>query len=207
MSQYLPSTCGREEGRPWKIGSRVHQFPGSASHKATWVEPLYSWFSLTWWGGHVGEQNNGKMSLKFCIIIASQIPKRLFTLLSHSPIEVLLTVLMLQSRKGVRINLTPTKNVICRDDDESIITWPTTILKYSASSYIIVDVNSGVFLPKPRVRQRWQLAVNVDNWQLTVDSWKVFLRYMPWFRFPHFWQNMPKLMLRLFTVMRRQSFF
>lgn len=38
------------------------------------------------------------------------------------PIEDLLTVLMLQSRKGIRINLTPRKNVICSDDNENIIT-------------------------------------------------------------------------------------
>ena len=30
-----------------------------------------SWFSLAWWDGHVGVQNNGKMSLKFTIIIES----------------------------------------------------------------------------------------------------------------------------------------
>ena len=29
------------------------------------------WFSLMWWDGHVGVQNNCKMSLKFCIIIES----------------------------------------------------------------------------------------------------------------------------------------
>ena len=36
----------------------------------------YSWSSLTRWDGHVGIQNNSKMSLKFCIIIESnsQIP-------------------------------------------------------------------------------------------------------------------------------------
>ena len=28
-------------------------------------EMLYSWFSLTWWDGHVGVENNGKMLLKF----------------------------------------------------------------------------------------------------------------------------------------------
>ena len=28
-------------------------------------------FSLTWWEDHVGVQNNGKMSLKFCIIVES----------------------------------------------------------------------------------------------------------------------------------------
>ena len=63
-----------------------------------------------------------QIALKFCIIIASQIPKGLFTLFSNSPIEDLLTVLMLQSRKGVQINLTPRKNFICHDDHENIIT-------------------------------------------------------------------------------------
>ena len=38
----------------------------------------YSWFSLTWWDGHVGAQNNGKMSLKFCIIIKSNSQKYFF---------------------------------------------------------------------------------------------------------------------------------
>ena len=31
---------------------------------------IYSWFSLSWCDGHVGVQNNGKMSFNFCIIIA-----------------------------------------------------------------------------------------------------------------------------------------
>ena len=30
------------------------------------------WFSLTWWDGHVGVQNNVKISLKFCIIVNSR---------------------------------------------------------------------------------------------------------------------------------------
>ena len=34
-----------------------------------------SWFSLTWWDGHVGVQNNGKMSLKFSIMIESNSQK------------------------------------------------------------------------------------------------------------------------------------
>ena len=38
-------------------------------------EMTYSWFSLTWWDGHVGVQNNDKMSLKFCIIIESNSQK------------------------------------------------------------------------------------------------------------------------------------
>ena len=31
-----------------------------------------SWFWFTWWDGHVSVQNNGKTSLKFCIIIESK---------------------------------------------------------------------------------------------------------------------------------------
>ena len=31
----------------------------------------YTWFSLTWWDGLVGVQNNGKIQLKFCITIES----------------------------------------------------------------------------------------------------------------------------------------
>ena len=41
VSQYLPSTCGREEERPWERG----WIESLARHRsrATWVEPLYSW--------------------------------------------------------------------------------------------------------------------------------------------------------------------
>ena len=39
---------------------------------------LYSCFSITWWDGHVGVQNNGKMSLKFCIMIKSNSWKYFF---------------------------------------------------------------------------------------------------------------------------------
>ena len=31
----------------------------------------YTWFSLTWWAGLAGVQNNGNMQLKFCITIES----------------------------------------------------------------------------------------------------------------------------------------
>ena len=39
-----------------------------------------SWFSLTRCDGHVGVQNNGKMSLKFCIIIESNFQKTFFAI-------------------------------------------------------------------------------------------------------------------------------
>ena len=39
--------------------------------KSFWWFHLNSWFSLTWWDDHVGLQNYGKMSLKFCIMIES----------------------------------------------------------------------------------------------------------------------------------------
>ena len=38
------------------------------------------WFSLMWWDGHVGVQNNGKMSLKFCIIVESNSQKTFFAI-------------------------------------------------------------------------------------------------------------------------------
>ena len=89
---------------------------------------------------------------------------------------------MLQSRKGVRINLTPRKNVICPDDNENIITWPTTILKYSDSSHI-ADVKFRIFLAK---------TSRAPTLTICLATRKVFLRYMPWLFFPHFGQNMPK---------------
>ena len=43
--------------------------------------------SLTWWDGHVGVQNNGKMSLQFCIMIESNSPPPpKFSLLFCTPI-------------------------------------------------------------------------------------------------------------------------
>ena len=44
----------------------------------------YSWVALTWWGGHVGVQNNGKMSLKFCIIIESNSQKTSVTIVLYT---------------------------------------------------------------------------------------------------------------------------
>ena len=43
---------------------------------------FYSWFSLTWWDGHV--QNNGKMSLKFCIIIEQNSQKNFFVIVLYT---------------------------------------------------------------------------------------------------------------------------
>ena len=43
-----------------------------------------SWFSLTWWDGHVGVKNNGKMSLKFCIIIESNCQKNVFAIVLYT---------------------------------------------------------------------------------------------------------------------------
>ena len=38
-----------------------------------WFYPFLdnSWVALTWWGEHVGVENNNKLSLKFCILIES----------------------------------------------------------------------------------------------------------------------------------------
>ena len=44
----------------------------------------YSWFSVTWWDGHVGVQDNGKMSLKFCIIIESKSQKTFFAVVLYT---------------------------------------------------------------------------------------------------------------------------
>ena len=57
--------------------------------KRPWAEQffdptLYSWFSLTWWDGHVGVQNNGKMLLKFCKIIESNSQKNVFTIVLYT---------------------------------------------------------------------------------------------------------------------------
>ena len=43
-----------------------------------------SWFSVTWWDGHVGAQNNGKMSLKFCIITESNSQKTFFAIVLYT---------------------------------------------------------------------------------------------------------------------------
>ena len=43
-----------------------------------------SWFSLRWWDGQVGVQNNGKMSLKFCIIVKSNSQKIFFTIILYT---------------------------------------------------------------------------------------------------------------------------
>ena len=46
-------------------------------HESDWKMPAgklstrNSWIATTWWDGHIGDQSNGKMSLKFCIIIES----------------------------------------------------------------------------------------------------------------------------------------
>ena len=45
---------------------------------------FYSWFSLAWWDGHIGVQNNGKISFKFCLIIESN-SQRTFSLLFCTP--------------------------------------------------------------------------------------------------------------------------
>ena len=44
----------------------------------------YRWFSVTWWDGHVGAQNNSKLWLVFCIIIESNSQKT-FSLLFCAP--------------------------------------------------------------------------------------------------------------------------
>ena len=52
----------------------------------SWSKTVHSWFSLTWWDGHIGAQNNGQTSLKFgIIIIESKVPKKLFSLLFCTP--------------------------------------------------------------------------------------------------------------------------
>ena len=43
----------------------------------------YSWFSLTWWDGHVSVQSNGKMSLTFCIIIEWKSQKIFFSIVLY----------------------------------------------------------------------------------------------------------------------------
>ena len=45
---------------------------------------LNSWVALMWWGGHVGVQNNGKMTLKFCIIIESNCQKTFFAVVLYT---------------------------------------------------------------------------------------------------------------------------
>ena len=73
----------------------------------------YSWFSLTWWDGHVGEQNNGKMSLKFCWQ-QNQIPKRLFSLLFCTT-----NMSGVRSRKKQRIGLVLDLSIVRINDDLS----------------------------------------------------------------------------------------
>ena len=42
---------------------------------------FYSWFSFRWWDGHVGAQNDGKMSLNFYMIIELNSQKTSFAVL------------------------------------------------------------------------------------------------------------------------------
>ena len=52
---------------------------------ATNFKAVYnSWFSLTRWDGHVGVEKNGKMSLKFCIIIESNSQKTFFAIILYT---------------------------------------------------------------------------------------------------------------------------
>ena len=44
----------------------------------------YSWFSFRWCDGHVGVQNNGKMSLMFCVIIESNSQKTSFPIVLYT---------------------------------------------------------------------------------------------------------------------------
>ena len=53
-------------------------------HNIELTNLVYSWFSLTWCDGHVGLQNNGKMSLKFCIIIESNSQRTFFAIVLHT---------------------------------------------------------------------------------------------------------------------------
>ena len=53
-------------------------------NKSWLINTENSWFSLTWWDGHVGVQNNGKMSLKFCIIIESNCQKNVFAIVLYT---------------------------------------------------------------------------------------------------------------------------
>ena len=48
-----------------------------------------SWFSLKWWDSHIGVQNNGKMLLKFCIIIES---KSFFTIVLYTNMAAVMYV-------------------------------------------------------------------------------------------------------------------
>ena len=56
-------------------GAVLHQLSYQANLQLVVMLFDNSWFSLTWWDGHVGVQNNGKMSLTFCIIIESNSQK------------------------------------------------------------------------------------------------------------------------------------
>ena len=47
-------------------------------------EHSYSWFSFTGRNGHIGVQNNGKMSLKFCVIIEFNSQKTFFAIVLYT---------------------------------------------------------------------------------------------------------------------------
>ena len=74
-----------------KVG---HGYRWSMTFSFSWelmYTNYFSWhnscFSPTWWNGHVGIQNIGKMSLKFCIIIESKSQKDFFRLWHHMKTE------------------------------------------------------------------------------------------------------------------------
>ena len=52
--------------------------------KSFWWFQFNSWFSLTWWDGHVRLQNNGEMSLNFCIMIESNSHKNFFAIVLYT---------------------------------------------------------------------------------------------------------------------------
>ena len=70
--------------------SLFHWSSGTIEH--TWYTLLTAWIqkhnhilgvALTWWGRHVGVQNNRKMSLKFGIIIESNSQKNFFAIVLY----------------------------------------------------------------------------------------------------------------------------
>ena len=56
----------------------------SPTRIAHWRSQSYSWFSLTWWDGHVGEQNNGKTSPKICVVIESNSQQIFFAIVLYT---------------------------------------------------------------------------------------------------------------------------
>ena len=98
LYKHLTITRGSRLYSRFKIRTRCHLYMAlnkasdvsAAQHSWTIIVIFlsggnyYSWYWLTWWDGHVGVQNNGKMSFKLHIIIESNSQKTVFAIVLYT---------------------------------------------------------------------------------------------------------------------------